>query len=301
VPEGHAVHRLARMLHRSFAGGTIAASSPQGRFASGAALLDSRVLDRADAWGKHLFADVDDLVLHVHLGLYGTWVRGDAPAPDPTGALRLRLENDRWYADLRGPTVCDLVDAAGRDAILARLGPDPLRRDADVERFVARVRASRAPVGVLLMDQSVVAGVGNIYRAELLFRHGVSPFTEGRALPRETIVAIWDDLRALMRDGVRRGRIVTVEPAEVAALAAIDVDRPSSDDASLDGGDDTLQRRRLRRATGSYVYGREGRACVRCGSIVRAAEVAGRRLYWCERCQPPSATDRVSGPMTRGG
>jgi formamidopyrimidine-DNA glycosylase len=294
VPEGHAVHRLARTLQRSFAGGTIAASSPQGRFASGAALLDSRVLDRADAWGKHLFADVDDLVLHVHLGLYGTWVRADAPAPEPRGAVRLRLANDRWYADLRGPTACDLVDASGREAILARLGPDPLRRDADVERLVTRVGKSRAPVGVLLMDQSVVAGVGNIYRAEVLFRHGVSPFVEGRALPRETVVAIWDDLRTLMRDGVRRGRIVTVEPAEVAALAAIDVDRPSSDDPSLDGGDDTLQRRRLRRSTGSYVYGREGRACVRCGSPVRATDVAGRRLYWCERCQPRSATDRVT-------
>jgi len=301
VPEGHAVHRMAAMLHRSFAGRPVAASSPQGRFASGADLIDGRVLDRADAWGKHLFVDVGDLVLHVHLGLYGTWVRADAPGPEPRGAVRLRLENDRWYADLRGPTACNLLDDAGREAILARLGPDPLRRDADVERFLTRVTTSRTPIGVLLMDQSVIAGVGNIYRAEVLFRHHLSPRTEGRAVPPDTVRAVWDDLRVLMRDGVRRGRIVTVEAAEVAALAAIDVDRPSSDDATLDGGDDTLQRRRLRRSTGSYVYGREGRACVRCGSPVRAADVAGRRLYWCERCQPPVPTVRVSGSPRRRG
>jgi endonuclease-8 len=298
VPEGHAVHRLARTLQRSFSGRPVAATSPQGRFASGAALMDGRVLDRADAWGKHLFLDVEDLVLHVHLGLYGTWVRAGAPSPEPRGAVRLRLENERWYADLRGPTACDLVGVAGRDAILARLGPDPLRRDADAERLVHRVGGSRAPVGVLLMDQSVVAGIGNIYRAEVLFRHGISPFAEGRALGRDAVLALWDDLRVLMRDGVRRGRIVTVEVDDVAALATIDVDRPASDDPMLDGGDDTQQRRRLRRSTGSYVYGREGRACVRCGTPVRAAELAGRRLYWCERCQPRSATVRVSARRT---
>jgi endonuclease-8 len=299
VPEGHAVHRLAAQLHRSFAGRAVAASSPQGRFADGAALLDDVVVERAEAWGKHLFIEVDDLVLHVHLGLYGTWVRAGAPGPEPRGAVRLRLENERWYADLRGPTACDLVGTAGRDAILARLGPDPLRRDADAERFVRRATSSRAPIGVLLMDQTVLAGVGNIYRAEVLFRHQVSPYAEGRTVPSDTVRAMWDDLVVLMRDGVRRGRIVTVDPADVEPLAAIDVDRPASDDATLDGGDDTQARRRLRRSTGSYVYGREGRACVRCGAAVRAAEVAGRRLYWCERCQRPPAPVRVSGRAAR--
>jgi endonuclease VIII len=286
VPEGHSVHRLARSLHRSFAGQAVRTSSPQGRFAAGAEILDGRVLERAEAWGKHLFlAFEDDLVVHVHLGLYGDFLRASAPAPEPRGAVRLRIEGRRWYADLRGPTACDLTGPEGRDAVLARLGPDPLRRDADPARVRRRITSSRAPVGGLLMDQSVLAGVGNIYRAELLHRHGVSPFTEGRALPGELVDALWADLVVLMRDGVRRGRIVTVAPEDVAALAALDTDRPSSDDPDLDGGEDTPARRRMRRSTGVYVYRREGRPCLRCGSTVRAEDFQGRRLYWCPGCQ----------------
>ena len=286
MPEGHSVHRLARMLHRSFAGGPVAASSPQGRFAAGSSSIDGLVLERADAWGKHLFLELeDDRIVHVHLGLYGTFLRGSSPAPEPRGAVRLRLESDWWYADLRGPTACDLMGLEGRDAVLKRLGPDPLRRDADVARVVARIGASRAPIGALLMDQSVIAGLGNIYRAELLFRHRVSPFTEGRAVSRRKVLAMWDDIVVLMQDGVRRGRIVTVSPDDVEALSALDTDRPVSDDPELDGGEDTPARRRLRRSTGTYVYQRDGRRCVHCGATVRSDDFYGRRLFWCPRCQ----------------
>ncbi len=285
VPEGHTLHRLATTLRRSFEGSAVSASSPQGRFASGAALLDGTTLERSEAWGKHLFLDLDDHVLHVHLGLYGTWPVEKAPAPPALGAVRLRLESPRWYADLRGPTACDLVGETGRAQILARLGPDPLRPESDPERFVARVRTSRALVGGMLMDQSVVAGVGNIYRAEVLFRHRISPYAEGRAVSVAKLRAVWDDLVVLMQDGVRRGRIVTVDPADVEALAALDVDRPSSDDPDLDGDDDSLAMRRRRRSTGAYVYGRAGRPCLRCGTKVRMAELQGRRVYWCGTCQ----------------
>ena len=286
MPEGHSVHRLARSLHRTFAGERLRVSSPQGRFATGAEVLDGRVLERADAWGKHLFLDFeDDLVVHIHLGLYGDFLRAHAPAPEPRGAVRLRLEGERWYADLRGPTACDLLGPDGRDAVLARLGPDPLRRDAAPAVVRRRITTSRAPIAGLLMDQSVLAGVGNIYRAELLHRHGVSPFTEGRELDGEVVDAMWADLVVLMKDGVRRGRIVTVAPEDVAALAALDTDRPSSDDPDLDGGEDTPAKRRLRRSTGVHVYRREGRACLRCGSEIRAEEFQGRRLFWCPGCQ----------------
>ncbi len=286
MPEGHSVHRLANGLQRVFGGEAMATSSPQGRFAAGAAVIDGRVLELAEAWGKHLFLDFeDDLVVHVHLGLYGDFRRTRLPVPEPRGAVRLRLVGARWYADLRGPTACDLVSLDGRAAILARLGPDPLRRDADPAAVRRRIAGSRAPIGALLMDQSVLSGVGNIYRAELLFRHGVSPFTEGRHVGGDVVDALWRDLATLMRDGVRRGRIVTVDDSDVAALAAIDTDRLSSDDPSLDGGEDTPARRRARRATGTYVYGREGRPCVRCGTPIRAADFHGRRLYWCPGCQ----------------
>lgn len=286
MPEGHSIHRLARSLHRSFAGEALSASSPQGRFAGDAAVLDGRVLDRVDAWGKHLFLEFEgDAVVHVHLGLYGDFLRAKAPAPEARGAVRLRLVGSRWYADLRGPTACELVGREARAGILARLGPDPLRRDADPALVRRRITTSRSPVAGLLMDQSVLSGVGNIYRAELLHRHEVSPFTEGRALPGDLVDAMWADLVLLMRDGVRRGRIVTVSPEDVARLAALDVDRPAADDPDLDGGEDTPARRRLRRSTGVYVYRREGRACLRCGSVVRAEDYQGRRLYWCPGCQ----------------
>ncbi|MFN8170108.1 MAG: DNA-formamidopyrimidine glycosylase family protein [Candidatus Nanopelagicales bacterium] len=286
MPEGHSLHRLARSLNRGFAKHAVEASSPQGRFAAGAALLDGRVLEQAEAWGKHLFVRFEgEQVLHVHLGLYGTWVRAKAPSPPPWGALRLRIENDAWYADLRGPTACDLVGEEGRARIIARLGPDPLRKDADGSRMVERIGRSRAPVGAMLMDQSVVAGIGNIYRAELLHRHGVSPFVEGRALPEETVSAMWDDIVVLMKDGVRRGRIVTVDPDDVARLGELDHDRPAADDPDLDGGEDTQARRRLRRSTGSYVYRRDGRPCLRCGTTIAVMDFHGRRLYWCPGCQ----------------
>lgn len=301
MPEGHTLHRLADSLQRAFSGGPVAASSPQGRFESGARILDGGTLERVEAWGKHLFLHIDDQVLHVHLGLYGTWPVSPAPAPPPQGAVRLRLADAHWYADLRGPTACDLVGDEGRDAILARLGPDPLRPDADPDLFVRRVRSSRAPVGGMLMDQSVLAGVGNIYRAELLFRHRISPYAEGRAVSVAKLRAVWADLVELMQDGVRRGRIVTVDPADVEALAALDVDRPSSDDPDLDGDDDSLAMRRRRRSTGAYVYGREGRPCLRCGRRVRAADLQGRRLYWCGYCQRAPRTGRVSRPAGGSG
>lgn len=286
MPEGHSVHRLARGLQRSFAGTTVRTSSPQGRFSSGAEIVDGTVLERSEAWGKHLFLQFErDEVVHVHLGLYGTFVTHRLPAPEPRGALRLRLENDERYADLRGPTACDLVGIDGRAAIVARLGPDPLRRDADPERASRRILSSRAPVGTLLMDQSVIAGIGNIYRAELLYRHGVSPFREGREMEPEVVDAMWLDLVELMKDGVRRGRIVTVDPEDRAALAELDSDRPATDDPDLDGGEDTPNLRRRRRETGVYVYRRSGRLCLRCGSTVADQEWAGRRLFWCPGCQ----------------
>ena len=286
MPEGHSLHRLARGLHRTFAGHVVASSSPQGRFDSGSQILTSRVLEQAEAYGKHLFVSFEgDEVVHVHLGLYGTMLKAKAPAPAPRGAVRWRLESESWYADLRGPTACDLVGPHGREAIIARLGPDPLRSDADPERAKVRILGSRAPVGTLLMDQSVLSGVGNIYRAELLYRHGVSPFLEGRLLRPSVFDAMWADLVLLMKDGVRRGRIVTLDPEDHEAMAELDADRPAADDPALDGGEDTPQVRRLRRSTGVYVYRREGRACLRCSVPISAQDVQGRRLYWCPGCQ----------------
>jgi len=267
VPEGHTIHRLAREHTRVFRGGIVRASSPQGRFADGAALLDGRVLTRAEAHGKHLFHAYDRVVLHVHLGLYGGFEGGEQPAPYPRGQIRLRLENGDWWTDLRGPTACEVLTPADARALRARLGADPLRRDADPERAWARVSGSRAPVGVLLMDQTVLSGVGNVYRAEILFRHRVHPLRPGRALGRQTWDGLWPDLVALMRYGVRRGRIDTVRPEHSPAAMG-------------------RARRRDRHGGEVYVYRRAGMPCLVCGTPVRTEVLAGRNLFWCPTCQP---------------
>jgi endonuclease VIII len=264
VPEGHTLHRLAREHSRLFAGRAVRASSPQGRFAGGAAQLDGRVVERVEAWGKHFLARfAGDSWLHVHLGLYGSWTAAPLPAPEPRGALRLRLEGEEHYADLRGPTACELWTPPDVERLISRLGPDPLRPDADPERARARISRSRTAVGVLLMNQEVLAGVGNVYRAEVLFRHGVSPFRAGRDLSRPAFEGLWEDLVVLMRAGVRAGHIVTTRPEHR--------ERRSG---------------RARREDRFYVYRRTGLPCRICGTAVRAEEMAARTVYWCPHCQP---------------
>jgi endonuclease-8 len=264
VPEGHTIHRLARDHRRLLVGRPVRVESPQGRFAAGAALLDGRAVTRVEPYGKHLWYRFDGgQLLHVHLGLYGKWAVGPLPAPDPRGALRIRLTTDDAWLDLRGPTHCDLVTPAERTAVLARLGPDPLRPTADPSLAWDRLTRSRTPFGQLLMDQSVLAGVGNVYRAEVLYRAGLSPFLPGREVPREAWDVLWADLVVLMRAGVRTGRIVTTERS--------DRDRRSGPASREDS---------------HYVYRRAGLPCRRCGTEVRTQVMAARNLFWCPTCQP---------------
>jgi hypothetical protein len=165
MPEGHTLHRLAGQLSSAFAGQVVRVSSPQGRFTD-AVQVDGTVLVGATSAGKHLFLEFEhDVFVHVHLGLIGKFdVHEGAPAA-PVGQVRLRLVGERAYADLRGATQCELISSERRDAILGALGPDPLRPDADPMRAWARISRSHRPIGDLLMDQTVLAGVGNVYPA----------------------------------------------------------------------------------------------------------------------------------------
>jgi endonuclease VIII len=267
VPEGHTLHRLARQQEALFAGRPVHVTSPQGRFAAGAALLDGRVLDQVTAYGKHLFACFGADVLHVHLGLYGNYGTGTGNPPAPRGALRMRWVADGpdgagVWTDLRGPTACEVLGPPEVHRILDRLGPDPLRQGANGALAHARVARSRTAIGALLMDQSVLAGVGNVYRAELLFRHRVSPFRPGRDVDAGLWAAMWADLVTLMRAGVRMGRIVTTRP----------------EDRSRRGG-------AVRRDDAHYVYRRTGLPCRICGTEVRTEVMVGRNLHWCPLCQ----------------
>ena len=266
VPEGHTIHRLARDLSRTFGRRPVAASTLQDRFEAGAALIDGSTLTRTEAHGKHLFLVFRahrpaDRLLHIHLGLYGKFPIAALPAGEPRGALRLRLANDAAWADLRGPTACELITPLEREVILARLGPDPLRSDADPDKAWARISRSRVAIGALLMQQEVLSGIGNVYRAEVLFRHRISPFREGREITRDEWDAIWVDLVVLLRAGVRAGRIVTTLPE----------DRP--------------RRGRPRREDSFYVYRRTGLPCRICGTEIETQVMATRNLFWCPTCQ----------------
>jgi endonuclease-8 len=267
LPEGHTLHRLADELRTVYGGRAVISTSPQGRFAAEAARLDGRVLDAAEAWGKHLFVSFVDVPeqVHVHLGLYGTFAMSPGVGLPVVGQVRWRIEAGAT-ADLRGPNACELLAPPEVDAIIARLGPDPLRSDADPGRAWQRIHRSTVPIAALLMDQAVLAGVGNVYRAEVLFRNEVAPMTAGRRISHKRWDAMWADLVELMRDGVRTGRIDTVRPEhEPEAMGR----QPRADDH---GGE-------------VYVYRRDGQACLVCGTAVRRRVLAGRNLFWCPTCQ----------------
>ncbi len=243
------------------------ASTLQERFEAGAAAIDGSVLARTEANGKHLFLTFSaqrpaDVLLHIHLGLYGKFPISAVPGSPPRGALRLRLENDTLVADLRGPTACGLITPPERELIMARLGPDPLRSDADPERAWHRISRSKVSIGALLMAQDVLSGIGNVYRAEVLFRHRLSPHRPGNLVNHGLWEAIWLDLCGLLRAGVRSGRIITTLP----------------EDRSRRTG-------RARTLDAHYVYRRTGLPCRICGTEIRTELMVGRNLFWCPRCQ----------------
>lgn len=332
MPEGHSVHRIALQFARHFVGERVSASSPQGRFLEGAALLDGRTMTASRAVGKQLFLEFDEaLYLRVHLGIYGAWdfagavehdpetrsargrmgqtgqhgvVDADADAratvvgehedslasigaprrarlrmgeessatealesfpAEPVGQVRVRLLTATAVADLRGPTACEVLDAAAVEEVIDRLGPDPLVDDPDEgeERMLERVRRRRVPIGLLLMDQSVVSGIGNVYRAELLFRARLDPHTPGASLPEDVIRELWRDWRYLLGVGVETGQMLT-----------------------MDGLDEDAQRRaRRNRADRHWVYKREGLPCRICGTHIVLEVAAARKLYYCPSCQ----------------
>ena len=262
MPEGHTIHRLALDHRRDLAGRPVSVSSPQGRFTDAAARLDERVLEDVEAYGKHLFYDfgAGDLV-HVHLGLFGKFLRHDPPPPSPRDTVRLRMSGMEATVDLIGATECALIDPAVRAAIVARLGPDPLRRDAEPGRAFAKLQKRRTPIGAALMDQSVLAGVGNVYRAEILNVAGIHPEAPANSVTREQFDFMWTTLVGWLRHGVKDQVIITVDPKVIG--------KPRS---------------RIKRREALWVY-KEDR-CRRCGTEVRRWDLSGRWAYACETCQP---------------
>lgn len=309
MPEGHTLHRLAAQFDQLFINRSWRVSSPQGRFAAGAALLNERTPERAQAWGKQLLVHLGPHIWQVHLGLYGAFsFRGDEffagaatlgapriaatpvelnydddgwiiPAP-PTGAVRARIHVPNGWADLRGPAQCKVLNPMQYEALLARLGPDPLHQPAGqldqqmLEQFRSNLSRRRISIAAALLDQAVIAGVGNIYRAESLFIEGISPHTPANQLTTEQTGSLWQRLTAQLRDGVAEGKIVTLRPED----PHLDLRGAQVADLRGVGGPAEAVRRH-------WVYQHQGTPCLRCGTTLRERELQGRRLYWCPDCQ----------------
>lgn len=273
MPEGHVAHRLANNLSKTFGSRIVQVSSPQGRFATEAAELRGKRFCEAESVGKHLFLRFDaqpESLVHIHLGLIGS-LRIGKPGETlfPTGnqsTTRLRIQTDAAIAELRGPQWCRLVDEDVLTAVCTDLGPDPLRSDADPQRAWDRMRKTQRSIGAVLMDQRVFAGVGNIFRAEVLFRARIHPERVASQLHRREFDEVWNDLVGLMSDALVTGRIDTIDESHSPTAMGRE---PRQD---RHGGE-------------VYVYRRENQPCFVCGRPIHAAQRDGRKVYWCERCQ----------------
>lgn len=248
--------------------------SPNGRSDDVSDILDGLVLRGIEAIGKHLLYDFGkERYLHIHLGRFGNFHTGEMPLPEPRGTLRLRMYTSAHWFELRGAIAIDMYDVERRAALEARIGPSPLDADADKSLAYKKIVASDAPVGLLLMDQSIVAGIGNIYRSEVLFMNGVHPRRSGSTLEKKTWSAMWIDLVRMMKDGERIGRIVTTDP---------------KDRAKPKGA--------VRREDRFYVYRRTGLPCRHCGTPIAAGVIATRNVFWCPHDQPETVAVKAVKP-----
>jgi endonuclease VIII len=255
MPEGHTIHRLALDIAKDFENQILKISSPQGRFED-AILVDGLVLLKTKAIGKHLFLEFRSNVIHIHLGLFGKFKRQPQPDMEPRPSVRLRLKNSQSCWDLTGPTACELIDSSQLKSLEARLGADPLSASPRPGHTWRKVHASRRSLGALLLDQSVFAGIGNVYRAELLFMLGIHPETPGRALSKSNFEKLWKLARELLTRGVAANRIVTVKGAT----------------------------RKTNRRETLYVY--KQKYCRICEEPIERIVNATRTMYFCGVCQP---------------
>jgi endonuclease VIII len=261
MPEGHTIHRLARDHHKWFAGKKVHVESPQGRFSAAAARISGKHLAAVEAHGKHLFYHFGRWgSLHIHLGLYGKFRLHGVPLPQPRGAVRVRLFSHERGFDLNGPNQCELLTSAQASRLRGNLGQDPLRRDSNSSVLWNIISNSRKPIGDILLDQSIIAGIGNIYRAEILFLLGINPQRLGKQLNKAEFLEIWSLTKQLMKIGVKYDKIITI---------------PSQ---SLKTTGSALSR------TGCLnIYKKS--ICPRCQGAISVTISAARKLYSCTNCQ----------------
>lgn len=263
MPEGHKTHALARDHSQLLVGQRLKISSPQGRFSEAAELVTGKPLRSVTAAGKHLFYQfTPNQIIHIHLGRYGKFRELPSPPDEPRGTVRLRMQGRNATLDLTGPTTCRLITTSQRQEVVEKLGPDPLN-GASLADVWNRVRQSKQPIAAILLDQATIAGVGNIFRAEVLFETETDPRGRGNEISAAHFRKIWRSLVKMMKVGLKYGRIIAVTSKEAGKPLA-----------SVEGKD------RFR------VYGHSH--CPRCHATLDTSTIGGRKLYWCSQCQTKS-------------
>ncbi|MEM9942955.1 MAG: Fpg/Nei family DNA glycosylase, partial [Planctomycetota bacterium] len=223
-------------------------------------------LQLVEAHGKHLFYSFGPKTpskqtrVHIHLGLYGKFRRHKNPPPEPRGAVRVRMIGKDKAFDLNGPNCCEILSPEKSKKLLGRLGQDPLRDDADPEIVWNRIHKSRAAIGTLLLNQGIIAGIGNVYRADILFLLKIHPERAGNSISRESFDQLWDLTVSLLNIGVKYNRIIT---------------------ADRDRVNKTPSRMNARERLVCYKKTR----CVDCGARIRKWDLGARTMYACEKCQ----------------
>ncbi len=260
MPEGHTIHRAARDQRPMLVASVLDVASPQGPFHEGATRIDGQKCVAVEAYGKHLlYRFANGLALHIHLGLFGIFRTAKLPAAEPRGAVRVRMISKSHVVDINGPNTCEVLDTPELAALINRIGPDVLRSDADPERAWSKITKSRVAIGQLLMDQSVMAGVGNIYRSEILWRQKVHPETPGNQITRLIFDQLWNDSVHLLEIGVKNNAIITV---------------------------DNVKKSRSKYGERVNIFGKA--TCPTCASGIRKFEMATRRVFVCDTCQSAS-------------
>jgi len=261
VPEGDTVWNTARVLHRALAGGELTGSDFRVPQLATASLAGWTVRDVA-ARGKHLLlrarepGDGRELTLHSHLRMDGAWrvyPAGDRWTGGPAHLIRVVLRTQTTAAVGYHLHDVALVPTAEEHSLVEHLGPDLLAEDWDPAEAVRRLMAHPdTTIAEALLDQRNLAGIGNLYKVEILFLRGVWPWTPVRDVP---------DLAGMV--GLARRLLMSNRGRWTQATTGS-----------------------LRRGETTYAYGRRGAPCRRCRTPIREAELGGRVTYWCPRCQP---------------
>jgi endonuclease-8 len=273
MPEGDSIYRAASALQRALAGSVITHFSsvfPALNRVDEDAPIAGRTLEKVEAHGKHLLMQLSgDLTLRTHMRMSGSWhiYRPGEAWQRPRSQMRIWLETEKFQAvafvvhDAEWLTRGDMARST-----VARLGPDILGAEFDQTLAAQRIRAEVGrPICDAILDQRVLAGIGNVYKSELLFLARVHPLAAADSIDEASALRITGDAHKLLRSNVG---------------------------AAATGGIVTY--RGLRRTTGRsdpaerlWVYGRSGKPCRECGSTIVMARLGqhARSTYFCPRCQ----------------